>query len=85
MADHFDDPDHRQILRADDRPHARFAHVRTRAAEEFALRPAAAQFAHQFGGVVIAGGFSGGNQMERGAEANFRVTGLAGVPHLLQS
>ena len=61
MADYFDDADNRQILRADYWPNARFAHVGTGAAEEFALRPAAAQLAHQFGGVVIAGGFSGGN------------------------
>ena len=60
MAQHFHDPDDRQILGADDGFHACFfPEMRARAAEEMALGPAAAKLANQFGGVVVAGGFSG--------------------------
>ncbi len=58
MADHFDDPDDGQILRMDDCLDAGFPQVRTRAAEEPALGPAAAKLADEFGGVIVARGFS---------------------------
>jgi hypothetical protein len=62
MAEHFDDTDDRKILGANHRLDAGLAEVRAGASEEIAVRPAAAEFLDQFGRVVVAGSFSGGNQ-----------------------
>jgi hypothetical protein len=62
VANHLYNSDYGQILGTDDRLDARCTQLRSGAAEKLAVRPAAAQFADQFGGVEVARGFSGGNQ-----------------------
>jgi hypothetical protein len=62
MPHHFHDADDGQILRANHGFDACFPQLRAGASEEIALGPAAAKFANQFGGVVVAGSFSGGYQ-----------------------
>jgi hypothetical protein len=62
VAQNFDDAYDGQVFGANDGFHACFAQPRARAAEEIALGPAAAKLADQFGGVVVARGFSGGYQ-----------------------
>ena len=59
MAQHLDDSDYRQILRTDDRLHARGAQVRTRTSKELAGRPAPAKLTDKFRGIIVAGSFSG--------------------------
>src|ERR1035438_6421912 len=59
MRNHLHYPDYGQILRTDDRLDARLAQVRARASEEIARGPAPSQLADQFGGIVVAGSFSG--------------------------
>ena len=62
MRDHFDDSDYGEILGSNHRVDARCAQMRSGAAEEAGIGPAAAEFADKLGGIVIARGFSGGYQ-----------------------
>ena len=59
MTDHFRDPHHREIFRADDFPQPRRSQMRSRAAEKVGFRPAPAQFRQQQRRVIIARSFSG--------------------------
>lgn len=59
VGDHFDDPDDRKIFRADDGLDTGFAKVRPRTSEKAAIGPPPAKFPHQFGGIIVAGCFSG--------------------------
>lgn len=56
------DSDDGQVFRTHDWFYARGTQVRSGTSEELAGRPPALQLAHEFGGIVVAGGFSGRDQ-----------------------
>ena len=70
VGENLDNPDHRQVFGPDHRVGAGGPQMRPRAAEKSAIRPPRPQVFEQFRGVVIPGGFPGGDQNANGIGQN---------------